>query len=810
MSDIQKYCIGILGLALLTGTLCGNDFTKPHAQQMQEFGGQEVNQEIARDLSPLPLEKSNDLREPSHVVFGYHPYWNGTSWQNYEYSQLSHLAWFGLGMNSQGSITAYHGWPVTSLVEHAHNQGVKVIVTVTLFESEDIGTLLGNATYRLNAINHLVDQVSTANADGVNIDFEFVPSYAREDFNTFISDLQTAFHDQIPNSEVSIAMPAVDWWGSYDYDFLSDHSDGLMIMAYGYSWSGSSFAGPNSPLNQGFTSWYIRRTIEDYLSKTGGDGSQLILGLPWYGHDWPVINGSMGAETTGSASSITYSAAEPAAQSYGKNYNATAPAAWYNYNSGGPRQVWYDDSTSLAAKYQYAIDMDIKGVGIWALGYDGGRSEIWGGLSDAFGATAAPLVSSYFSVKNLGGGSIQVSCAASQFAEWYDAYVSLDGQSFTLADSSLNPVFTLHGFESEDQVFVKIRTRNEFGNSSFSELLGTSISNANSSVLVVQGFERTAGTSNNFDYIIEHGSAILGSNRHYDGASNEAVIHGAIDLSDYDVVDWISGEEGTANSSFLPSEQAMIRDYLEQGGRIFVSGSEIGYDLIGNGSGADQSFYRNYLKANYVVDDAGSYSLFGPGNGIFAGMSGIPFDNGSHHSYNVDYPDGIQPYGGSVNNLRYENADYTSVGGAGIQYLGTFGTSSIPGGVVYLGVGFEAIYPEDNRISIMTAVLDYLESTLDYDPPHQSPDDFSLLSVYPNPFNGAFSFVVEGQTAGTLSWEMFNVRGQLVVSGEESIDPGKQEIRISAENLRELSSGTYLLSVMVEGKRKSRPISMIK
>ncbi len=380
--------IAFFGLSLIQGQEAP---VKSHAEQVSQYGQTSVDQEGDFKGTPRDLIQRDDLREISHVVFGYHPYWNGTDWQNYDYDLLSHIAWFGLAMGSDGNITNSHGWPITGLVDLAHGNGVKVIVTVTVFDNSDISTLLGNAAYRQTAIDNLLARVILGNADGVNIDFEFVPTASRANFNLFIHDLTQTFHDQIPGSEVSIAMPAVDWWNSYDYDYLSDNCDGLMIMAYGYYWSGSDHAGPNSPLNSGLSSWYIRRTIEDYLTKTGGDGSQLILGLPWYGRNWPVSSTVMGAPATGSGSSIIYSSAEPNAQTYGKQYNSTVQCAWYNYNSEGLRQVWYDDSLSLATKYNYAKEMDLKGIGIWALGYDGGRDEIWGGLRDAFESPASNI-----------------------------------------------------------------------------------------------------------------------------------------------------------------------------------------------------------------------------------------------------------------------------------------------------------------------------------------------------------------------------------------------------------------------------------
>ena len=778
---------------------------------MIQYGGIDIEQETEFTGYPRDLVQRSSLRDPSHVVFGYHPYWNGVAWESYNYDILSHVAWFGLAMNNSGNITDSHGWPITGLVDLAHSHGVKVIVTVTNFDNSGIGTLLGNATYRQNAIDNLITRVTQGNADGVNIDFEFVPSSARTNFNTFIHDLTEAFHDQLPGSEVSIAMPSVDWSSAYDYDYLSDNCDGLMIMAYGYYWSGSDNAGPASPLYSGLSNWHISRTLDDYLTKTGDDGSQLILGLPWYGRDWPVSSAAMNAPTTGTGSSIIYPSAESNALSNGKQYNSEVEAAWYNYNNGQQHQVWYDDSTSLARKYTYAKDLGIKGIGIWALGYDGGRPQIWGGLSDVFGALAPPQTSRYFSAKNLGNGTVSVQCAPSSFTDSYKVYTSSDGETFTLADSSATPEILLSNLPLEEISYLKIRNANSYGESPFSELLGVSVStDTQSSVLIVQGFERTTGTVNNFDYIIEHGSAVQASGRHFDAASNDAVEVDAISLADYDIVDWISGEEATATVSFSPAEQNAIKAYLEQGGRMFISGSEIGYDLQHAGNATDIHFYHNYFKADYISDDAQSYAVTGPGNGIFSGLSGVNFDNGFHGTYNVDYPDGIKPYAGSVNNLRYDGTEYSSIGGAGIQYRGQFGESNAVGGIVYLSVGFEAIYPESARNTVMMRVLDYLEISLAVDDPVRIPTRFEVTSIFPNPFNGSFAFKLYTHEALDLTISLFNLKGQLVHRFQHPAKVGESQVRVTAFDNATLSSGIYLLRVENGSENYTQNITYLK
>ena len=92
----------------------------------------------------------------------------------------------------------------------AHEHGTEVVLCVTLFNTNDLITLLSNPSYRTNLINNLLYQVQAGNADGVNVDFESFPASQKENMVTFISDLTSAFHTEIPGSQVTLAMPAVD------------------------------------------------------------------------------------------------------------------------------------------------------------------------------------------------------------------------------------------------------------------------------------------------------------------------------------------------------------------------------------------------------------------------------------------------------------------------------------------------------------------------------------------------------------------------------------------------------------------------
>ena len=53
-----------------------------------------------------------------------------------------------------------------------------------------------------------------------------------------------------------------------------------------------------------------------------------------------------------------------------------------NHNSW--REVYYDDAQSLGLKYGLVNASQLRGAGIWALGYDGASRDLWNVLSAKF------------------------------------------------------------------------------------------------------------------------------------------------------------------------------------------------------------------------------------------------------------------------------------------------------------------------------------------------------------------------------------------------------------------------------------------
>jgi subtilisin-like proprotein convertase family protein len=200
-------------------------------------------------------------------------------------------------------------------------------------------------------------------------------------------------------------------------------------------------------------------------------------------------------------------------------------------------------------------------------------------------------------------------------------------------------------------------------------------------------------------------------------------------LENYNVAIWFTGDD--LATTLTDADQANLQAYLDDGGNLFISGQDIGWDLTGNGSVAN-TFFADYLHASYVKDDVNLYGL--------NGVSGDPISDGLHLTIsggdgadNQDYPSEIDPLSPAVTVFTYESSSAPPSTTAqettpkkekaepgGNQGLGLQGISSSGSGairactetykVVYFAFGFEAINSAADRSTVMDRVMTWLSS----------------------------------------------------------------------------------------------------
>lgn len=228
-------------------------------------------------------------------------------------------------------------------------------------------------------------------------------------------------------------------------------------------------------------------------------------------------------------------------------------------------------------------------------------------------------------------------------------------------------------------------------------------------------YESKIIAGNTFDFAYVHGKSIVKNGYAFVSSSDEAVWNGALDMKDYQFVDFIMGEEklthwpaeysdnkyGLQFKVFPDELKTKISEYLENGGNIFVSGSYIGTDLFFNKFREDKDvlFGKNYLKFRLSTDHAvKTGGVFSHNESVFPAEMKFKFNTDLNDSiYAVEAPDALNPVNGSESLLRYSENQISAAVGYKNEY-----------GVVAFGFPFETILGDDARQEIMMHILKYL------------------------------------------------------------------------------------------------------
>ncbi len=411
-----------------------------------------------------------------------------------------------------------------------------------------------------------------------------------------------------------------------------------------------------------------------------------------------------------------------------------------------------------------------------------------------------PATPSVIGVTGGSATSLLVMCEQVDYADGYTALVSIDGVNFTDSTTSSTNNIVVEGLTENVPYYFRIRAYNQRGWSAVTDKLFAGVPSAGQhKTLVVNGFDRSTNTR--YDYVKYYADPLKNAGAPFSYTLNEMVSSGQVTLTGFQNVIWILGDESTADDTFDPDEQDKVKEYLNAGGNLFVSGAEIGWDLEGKSghpTSTDIYFYNNYLKAKYVDDAPGGSSgtyytctpIFGE---IFDGLADFNFDDGTHGTIDIDWPDAIDGYGGGENILNYASAPASS-NVAGVKFKGVFPSGTSEGALVYLAFPFETVYPTSARNNIMQKVFEFFGQPSGLEEINsEMPEDYKLFANYPNPFNPAtkIRFAIPEQSNVKLT--IFNSLGQVVkVLADEEMSAGTYELDFNASGL---ASGIYFYNL---------------
>lgn len=280
-------------------------------------------------------------------------------------------------INADGSLKITTQYDST-FVKEMHNRGIKVVPFLSNHWDRTIGrAALSN---REKLTTQIADFIIKNNLDGIQVDIENTTEIDRDAYTDLVKQLR----EKLPSDkEVSVAVAAnpngwtKGWHGTYDYKELAKYSNYLMVMAYDESYEGS----PEGPVA---SYGWVERSIQ-YALKQGISPDKIVLGIPFYGRYWKE------GEATG-GTGISNVRVDELLSKYGGTVvfdEATkSPKATVTIKQGDPvttiagktlapgtYKIWYENSDSIAAKFDLIHKYNLKGSGSWSLGQE--STAIW-------------------------------------------------------------------------------------------------------------------------------------------------------------------------------------------------------------------------------------------------------------------------------------------------------------------------------------------------------------------------------------------------------------------------------------------------
>ena len=368
-----------------------------------------------------PLSKSFSIyaflanhKPPSKTVYGFLPWWSLKDAKYLQLDKLTDIAYFGLNIDAEGNFVThtdegsidpgYDKWinddSLVTLIKNAKLCGVKIALTIISHYDETSDRFLNCQTCWDNLANNTIAELRKKEITDVNINFEYTeytPKETADKYTRFIKYLNDRLDNEFVKSEVivstfadSMTKPRVT-----DIKGLGQVADGIFIMAYDFHRPTSKNAGPVAPINgKGVHAEYdISTMLLDYVSVS--PPNKLIMGVPYYGYNWVVETDEKYAQRISGNDDIGYSQS----QTY-KNimdtiletspdieWDELAQSPYFIYTSpktNSIREVYFDNKDSLREKYKLVKKNGLRGVGIWALGYDGGYTDLWDLLGEEF------------------------------------------------------------------------------------------------------------------------------------------------------------------------------------------------------------------------------------------------------------------------------------------------------------------------------------------------------------------------------------------------------------------------------------------
>ncbi len=337
------------------------------------------------------------LRDDTEV-YTWYPYWMGDVWKSYDFNLISSISF--LSYNIDPKTGSYLNpaqiklWRETDLLDSAKIHKTKVLLSLALEGEENHLEFLKNEKAWTTTLDSITVLLKERDADGIEVEFIDIPLDLEPKFLDFVAQLKENLSYRFITKKLtlSLVIPASPDKFPFDLRKLDESVDLFIVKGLDYHEEDGTVAAVAPLRNETAGGPSLENTLLTYLDR-GLNAEKSILALPLYGSQWSgTFDPEEGFYTTNFERKVTLSEVNRVFQSNDSIYkieptlDETTMTQYFflEFQDNTSIEGWYDDSLTLSKKMDYALVNKFKGVGLWALGYDLGKNEVWDVVAKKF------------------------------------------------------------------------------------------------------------------------------------------------------------------------------------------------------------------------------------------------------------------------------------------------------------------------------------------------------------------------------------------------------------------------------------------
>ncbi len=250
-------------------------------------------------------------------------------------------------------------------VKKAGDLGLEVWALVDDFTNGiNMKELLSYTSRRDTLSNALIEAALSYKLNGINIDFEKIPSDAGEDYIEFLRELSVKCRNNGIVLSVDNYVPS-EYTAYYNRQEQGEIIDYMIVMAYDEHYAGSEVAGPVASIG------FVKDAVANTLTMVPKE--KTIIAIPFYNRLWKETKeGEISQESFGMTKGkelVKNSNEEPV-------WDDTVGSYYIEYEQDGATyRLWQEEDKSIEEKMKVIYNADVAGSAAWKLGLE--TDSIW-------------------------------------------------------------------------------------------------------------------------------------------------------------------------------------------------------------------------------------------------------------------------------------------------------------------------------------------------------------------------------------------------------------------------------------------------